>query len=74
MKIDKATADERLARFEAEPGVKKGLNTEEMLELFQYLIDSEEVYKITGGTQYHVQAWAAEGYLSNFDESRMLQD
>lgn len=60
-----------MARFNGEPGVTKGLGHDEMLELFQYLIDSGEVYNLTDGTQYHVQAWSDEGDLTDFDASKM---
>ena len=70
-KIDKKNADELLRRFQGTPGMTQGLSHNESLELFQYLIDSGEVYNMTDGTQYHVQAWAENGDLARFDESRM---
>jgi hypothetical protein len=69
--IDKPTADERLGRFQGTPGKTKGLGTVEMLELFQHLIDSGEAYTLNDGTQYHIEAWAADGFLKNFEQSRM---
>lgn len=69
--LNKATADERLRRFQGEYGVTKGLNHDEMIELFQYLVDSGEAYELEEGTQYHIQAWAEAGYLAGVDVSRL---
>ncbi len=76
-KITAEVAKERLERFTGKPkflggsGTTEGLKEEEMLELFQYLIDTGEVYNMTDGTQYNVQAWAEEGHLTGFDASKM---
>ncbi len=63
--------DALLVRWRGGPGITQGLNHEEMIAMFQALIDSGRIYTMDEGMTAAAEAYTEAGWLNGLDLSKV---